>query len=242
MTAPARSLALALLLPSLALAQPAPAAAAPAPVAPAAASAAPLDEATWSFGAGVGLSTLYLGYPGTIGMFGGGGVPTASVYVPTASVERRLAAKTWLVFGLTGGVNSQSNDPLPTSTYGLLMADSKWLSVSAGLRQVVWSRPQFEVSLLGLGELGVSSGHSRYQQYTGEVVEWDTSAWLAGASFGLAIDRELTPGLSVRLATPLLDAICQQGKATQAGGTTIDTRALLVSAVLVPRIELRLAF
>ncbi len=226
-----RLAALTLLLPSLALAQPS----------PEAAPAAPAGEATWSIGSGVGLSTLYLAYPSSVGMVGGS-VPSAPVYVPSASLERRLAAKSWLVFGLTGGVISQSNEPLPTGAYGLLQGDSRWLSVSAGVRQVVWSRSLFELSMLGLGELGVSSGHSRYQQYTGEVVAWDTSAWLAGASLGFAVDRELTPGLSVRLATPLLDATWQQGKSTQAGGATIKTHFLLVSAVVEPRLEIRLAF
>jgi hypothetical protein len=246
-----RLLAVTLLLPSLAFAQPAAEAASPAPAAaapatasaaaPAAAPPSPTGEATWSFGAGVGLSTLYLAY--STGLYQiGGSVPSATVYVPSAFVERRLTAKSWLVVGLSGGANSQAGDPPPTGTYGLLNGDSQWLSVSAGVRQVVWSRSLFDVSLLGLGELGVSSGHSRYQQYSGEVAAWDTSGWLAGASLGFAVDRELTPGLSVRLATPLLDASWRQGKSTQAGAAAIKTHALQVSAVLEPRLELRLAF
>jgi hypothetical protein len=226
-----RFLALTLLLPTLALAQPAPEAP---PV-------ATPGEATWSLGAGGGLSTVYLGYPAFYGL-SGGSVPSARVFVPSASVEWRLASRTWLVFGLTGLVSSQSNDPPPTGMYGVLDGDTKWLAASVGVRQVVWGRSLFEVSVLGLGELGVSSAHSRYQQGSGAIVAWDSDAWLVGVSLGLAVDRELTPGLSIRLATPLLGARWQEVTTTQAGSQAVNGHDLQVSAELAPRLELRLAF
>jgi hypothetical protein len=241
MTSPARLLALTLLLPSLALAQSAPAVPGPAPAAPAAASAAPLDEATWSFGAGLSYGSVgMVSLPMVRSYYYGAWSP--SVFAPTASIEWRLAPRTWLAFGLTGGVSSQSYDPLPPGSYGPIDGDAKALAVSVGVRQVAWSRPLFEVSVLGLAELGATSSRSKLQQPTGAVTELNGSAWLVGASAGLAVDRELTPGLSLRLATELLRAAWQSGKMTEVGVATSSGHDLQVSAVLVPRIELRLAF
>jgi hypothetical protein len=233
-----RLLALTLLLPSLALAEPL----------PDATGAAPADEATWSIGAGIGYG--YVPAYSTVAVRSGllvvGGyvfsVPSMEGWVPSASMERRLAPRTWLVFGLTGLVSNNSYDPLPVGVAGPVQSDQQVLAVSAGVRQVFWSRSLFEVSGLGLAELGLSRTTYRYQSTAGAVAEVNGSAWTAGGSLGLAVDRELTSGLSVRLASPLLRVAWESGKATEVGTATYGSHGLQAAAVLEPRIELRLAF
>jgi hypothetical protein len=248
-------LAVTLLLPVLAIAQPTPAeAAAPAPAAPApamalapegtpATSAAPAEAATWNFGAGLsfaGVGTAYLAYQG-------GSSQTAwypSAFAPTASLERRLALRTWLAFGFNAAVGRQSYEPTSAGSSGSLDGDSQLLVLRAGVRQVVWSRSRFEVSVFALGEVGTISLSSKYQQASGDLTEEKWSSWLVGASAEVSVDRELIPGLSVRLATPLLHAAWQSGEWTSIGATTVTNKGhdLQVTAVLSPRLELRFAF
>jgi hypothetical protein len=233
-----RLLAVTLLVPSLALAQPAPEAAAPVAAGP-----APIEEATWSIGAG-------LSFGGFVGMatsppLGSSSSPLWSPYYgyeTTASIERRLAPRTWLVFGLAGGVNNLSYDPQPAGSGGPLDARKRVLTFTAGARQVAWSRSRFEVSVLGLIGAGWNDSHSRYQQSTGAVTEMSDHAWMVGLSAGLAIEFELTQGLSLRLATPLLRTNWRSGSVSQGGGATSSGHEFQVFAALEPRLELRLAF
>ncbi len=247
MNAPRRLLAVTLLLPSLALAQPAPDGGTPAPAALATAEvapAAPAEVATWSLGAGVSFlafrGTAILASPGSY--YATTWFPAA--FAPTASLERRLAPRTWLAFGFNAAVGRQSYDPPAAGTYGPIRGDGQLLVLTAGVRQVVWSRSRFDVSVFALGEVGGISSYSKFQQDTGALTEEKASSWLIGASAELSVDRELSPGLSVRLATPLLRAAWQSGKRTLSGATSVTSKGhdLQVSAVLAPRLELRLAF
>jgi hypothetical protein len=254
MNLPPRLLAVTLLLPVLAIAQPAPEAAAPAPAAPApalatapevapAAPAAPAEAATWNFGAGLSFASVGTAYLASqVGSSQTAWYP--SVFVPTASLERRLAQRTWLAFGFNAAVGRQSYDPPTAGSSGSLDGDSQVLVVRSGVRQVVWSRSRFEVSVFALGEVGIISLSSKYQPVSGSLVEEKWSAWLIGASAEMSVDYELTQGLSVRLATPLLRAAWQSGKRTSVDATTVTLEGsdLQVSAVLSPRLELRLAF
>ena len=71
--------------------------------------------------------------------------------------------------------------------------------------------------------------------------------WGLGGSVGFALDRQLTDALSVRIASPLVEAMYVKGsgEVTAAGGLVRQSpggNAFVVQAVMVPQIELRLSF
>jgi hypothetical protein len=232
------------IVPALGLAQPPgePAAvSAPAPAtAPANASPAALPQ--WSFGGGLAYSMYeFPGYSYSL-LFR----DTAPV-VPTvtASLERRLSPRSWLVLGLAGAVWRDRQD-VPAGSSGYGRNDLRELTVTAGVRRpVTRAGAPVEVSVVVAVQGGIYDAEQRVDQRystTSTSSTQDVTAWFAGAQAGLAIERALTDGLSVRVASPLLQGRYSRGSVRQAGQPDARSSSVRASATLAPTLELRLQF
>lgn len=240
-----RPIALLALLPLAAFAQPSdPAPAAPAPAqVPAAVAAAP-EGARWSMGFGIfsGSGTFGpLGYP----YLGGYYAPT----VPgvTASLERRLSDPLWLVLGVNGSIGRYDQD-LAQGDTGLTRYDVNQLAVEGGLRYLLTRAGGIvDVSAVALAEAGIVDAELDRVEYAGSItaldeVTYDSTGWLVGANVGVAVDRVLTGGLSVRIATQLVGATYLSTRTRITDSGTLDGEDFSVRAQIAPRLELRLAF
>lgn len=227
-------LAALLLSPLLATAQ----AEAPPPASAATAPAQPADASPpqWSFGGGV----AYI-------IFSGGALAlyssdTLNVPSASASLERRLSDRTWVIAGLNGSVQRDRMD-VPAGSWGYTRNDARLLSVVGGVRRVL-ARPgaKVEFSLVALGEAGVGDADRREISYSATSVSTDLTSWFVGANAGFALDRELGDGLSFRIASPLVGASYEWSMVDRAGEPRQLGSAFRVYAYLAPRLELRLAF
>jgi hypothetical protein len=166
------------------------------------------------------------------------------IYMPavSASLERRLSDRTWLVVGGNGTMQRFREDEA-ISSYSYPRDDSRYLAVTGGVRRIL-TRPGavVQVSLVALGMAGVVDLDRRYVDYYGVSTSTAETSWYAGANAGIALDRELTDGLSLRVASPLLDATYSWSRRDVTGAARQHSSGLSVSALLAPRLELRLAF
>jgi hypothetical protein len=186
----------------------------------------------WSLGAGV-TAVIYSSCSGADGLV----CPTSESPGATASLERRLSDRRWLVVSVDGTVREGHQDRVPGGAGGY-RTSFRQANLGVGLRQVLTGRgARVDVSLLALAQGGYDQTESRFEGSPAQ----RSSAWLCGASVGLALDRELTSGLSVRVATPLAGAWWQQSR-QRVSGTTSRGHAFTASLYLAPRLELRLAF
>ncbi len=239
-----RPIALAVLLPLTAFAQTSTPEAAASPAPAAAVPAA--RPASWSLGAGVGFQTYS---PVAVGSTSLGGLYVSPPTVPTAvaSLERRLSARTWLVLGVNGTYDRERQDVAPQTT-GISKNDLYALALSAGIRRVVTpAGAPVDVSIDVLADVGATrmKGDASYYSYgpAGIVqASFDETGWRAGASLGVAIDRELTGALSLRVATPIVGAWYTRTKTEISGQPTLDGEEVAAGLALAPRLELRLAF
>jgi hypothetical protein len=195
-------------------------------------------EAGWSLGAG--LSSGDLIFP-----FRSGLSPvflTSSTFVPVvaASLERRLSTRTWLALGVSGTF-ARARADVPPGSFGFAKDDARQAYLTAGLRQVLTAPgAPVDVSVL----VSAQGGVARADQHlvSGSEVEQKLSAWLAGADLGIAVDRELTGGLSLRVATPLVGVAYEESRTEVEGQPRRSGTDFSVRAILAPRLELRLAF
>ncbi len=191
----------------------------------------------WSLGAGVSTTVLYSSCSGAVnGLCTTSQGPTAD-----ASVERRLGDATWLVLSGSGSISDRRQEGTVEGSDGTTTARWRYRQVllDLGVRHVLTGRGALvDVSVLALAEGGYGAADG-----TTTDAEADTklSSWILGANVGLALDRELSPGLSLRVATPLAGVWWQRSR-QETGGTTVRSRALTASVYLAPRLELRLAF
>jgi len=204
---------------------------APSPTAP----EATRPEAEWSFGSGVSFEVF--GFSGSTL----GGLIIADVPVVTGSLERRLSGRTWLVLGGSGSVSRNRSD-VPVDAVGFARDDARQFIVSGGVRRAITRvGAPVEVSGLILAEAGAVDAEQRFVS-PGLERRQDMTSWLAGASVGIAVDRELTGGLSLRVASPLLGGRYTRSRVEEAGQPDRTGSGLSVRALLAPRLELRLAF
>lgn len=200
------------------------------------------DAAEWSVGAGLSFGLFFSAMPPSflsssstpIGL--NAGVPTVN-----ASLERRLSPRSWLVFGAAGAAERRRSD-VPADSIGFARDDWRLLYLTAGLRRVLTrASAPVDVSLLVLAGAGVAEADQHFL-FTGSETRGDVSSWLAGADAGFAVDRELTGGLSLRVATPLLGVTYARDRIEEAGQPRRTATAFSARAILAPRLELRLAF
>lgn len=197
-----------------------------------------LAEADWSLGAGVGFGYVSLNGFALVGSSIYGSIPSAPRV--QASVERRTGPGRWLLLGVSGA-SSRSRGDAPAGTYAVTRDDVSSLALTAGLRQAL--TPQGAPVCVST-TLSASAGYlwRRQEVQTTTLDTTRSEAWGLGGALGLAVERELTPGLALRLSTPVLDASWYRstarsetlGKASRSGGG--------VGLALAPSLELRLAF
>ena len=194
--------------------------------------------AQWSLGAG-----WSPGYASVITTSGYTPWVSAILALPavTASLERRLGERTWLALGVSGSLDRRHHE-VPPYAVGASADDLSQIFVTAGVRQVVTAPgAPVDVSLLGLADGGVTEWNLTLVS-GGVESPLKSTAWRVGVSIGLAIDRELTGGLSLRVASPLLYAAYARSHAEPAGQPTQEGESFSVAALIAPRLELRLAF
>lgn len=188
----------------------------------------------WNFGGGIS----YVIYSAPIL------ASTSGLFVPAAgaSLERRLSDQTWLVAGVFGSVQRNRAD-LATGSSGTARDDARTLSFTGGVRRVLTrSGGIVQASLVALGEAGIGDGERRDVDFSGTSVASDATSWFVGANAGIALDRELTDGVSLRIASPLLGASYRWSMVDEVGAPRRHASGLYVSALLAPRLELRMAF
>jgi hypothetical protein len=222
---------------------PQPLSAAPAPVVGAlpatAPSIAPAASANseWSIGAGISVSQVTV--LTTVGSSGS----TLIMQSPgaVASLERRLTERTWLAFGVTGSVYRQRRDIEPGGS-GTSRWDSRQLAVHAGIRQLLTpGGAPVDVSLVALADVGGDSGTTTFVA-SGVPETRESSGWGVGADVGLAVERKLGDGLSLRVATPLVGVSWDRRRDEVPGAAPVRGNSVFASVMLDPRLELRLAF
>jgi hypothetical protein len=194
----------------------------------------------WSFGAGVSFGVIAFQTGSLVGI---SGITSSNTSVPvvTASLERRLSPRAWLVVG-AAGIVSRNRADVPAGNAGFARDDSRQLYLTVGVRRpVTRAGAPVEVSALFLAEAGAIDADQHAVVFTTEARQ-DVTYWLAGANVGIAVDRELTGGLSLRVASPLLGAVYYRSRVQESGQPDMTGNGVSVRALLAPRLELRLAF
>jgi hypothetical protein len=225
--------------PALAVAAAAPPAPPPAAMVPAALESAPAAPGPWSLGAGVAFGSSYvsaLSRSSTLGSF----LILPSAPAASASLERAVGTGRWLVLGLLGGVEHHQVDA-PAGSGAITEYTATSIAASVGLRSALTrAGAPVCVSLLTLLTAGYGKGREEIAYAT--PVTWRLESWSVGASLGLAVDRELSPGLSLRLATPLLVASWERSSQERSDQEPYKGSDGAVALALAPSLELRLAF
>jgi hypothetical protein len=189
----------------------------------------------WSLGAGVSTSAIYISGPGD--PFGRVGISSGPA--ATASLERRLSDSNWLVLGVNGSVSDSQQLPLDGTSVETRW-ESRRLMLDLGLRHVLTGPGALvDVSLLALAQGGYWEQRRSVEGSPSGDDEF--SSWTAGANVGLALDRELTAGLSLRVATPFAGVWWQKNE-QKVSGSSSSGHGFSADVFLAPRLELRLAF
>ena len=216
-------LALLVLAPTLALAQP----------------ADPTPPADWTLGAGLTLGELLVS-----SSFGVSPL-VASVPSVSASLERAISDRTWLVFGISAfGMRERYELPASAASSSGTLRDQDTAGGAAefGFRGAVTPAAAIvSVSWLASFEAGFAHTARTFTSSAGDLSDRYDVRYVGG-SVGLAVERTLGERLAVRLATPL--ARVQYGTTEarpQMGDITKGTLSG-VALVIAPRLELRVAF
>jgi hypothetical protein len=196
-------------------------------------------EPRWSIGAGVGWARSF----SVVNALSQTGVILTDPSVPQAiaSLERAIGPRTWLVLGASGTIDRYRSD-LPEGTTGVDKVDNRQFSLNVGVRQIVTSAgAPVDVSLVFLAEGGIADSKGSWTgAFSGELDQWTT--WQLGASGGLAVDRELTRGLSVRIGTPILGVAWTRSRTKVSDARDLWSSSFTAGLNLAPYAELRLAF
>lgn len=203
-----------------------------------AAAAAPAAAPAWSLGGGVTFGSL--GFVRTrststtpIALLG----PTLAVPGATGTLERRLSERSWMLLRVSGSVQRERAD-VPAGSSGYTRDDDRQLTASVGVRHALTGRrAPVEVSTVVGVHGGYDDAERRVTTSGGFARESETTAF-AGASFGIALQRELTDGLALRLSTPLLFATYSEGTQRTAGQPKSTSTGLTAAMTIAPQLEL----
>ena len=198
------------------------------------------EEATWSFGAGVGTresSGMLALTPGL------GSLEGVRAWVPQVSLhaERRLGKSLWLGFS-AAGQHWSSGDERGTAT------SSSGATVGLQVRAVVARRGPVELSLFGGGAFGAGwAARTVADAGSTSLRPASSDAMLASLGAGLALETELADALALRLSSGLLSATWSRTESlveatpTEAPETTKGT-SRTIGLQFTPAIELRWYF
>lgn len=201
--------------------------------------AAPPPVARWSLAGGIAFESLGLLSSGTSSSL------LASQFIvipgPTGTLERRITDLSWAFFHVSGAVDRRRSDVAPGS-YGFTRFDQRSLTASVGVRRALTGRgAPVEVSTLAGLHGGITDAEEHLASFTAST-RIDRTTWFAGASFGLALHRELTHGLALRLSTPLLFGTYSEGSNRVPGQPRFTTTGLTIAATIAPQLELAVFF
>jgi len=209
---------------------------------PAAAAPAADPTAPWSVGAGVGWGAVYGSSYAYLGS-----LATSPPTAPTvrASLERAVAPGWWLELGFTGSASRLRGEKADASALisaGAYTRDDQVLAaVNLGARHAL-TRPGAPVCVSM--DLALVAGYyaSHVDLTLVETVTSRSEAFTFGLTAGLAVERELISGLSLRVGTSLASASWSRGRTenTTTGEVTQDGAS--ASLTLSPWLELRQAF
>jgi hypothetical protein len=120
-------------------------------------------------------------------------------------------------------------------------SDQSSAAVSAGVRRAVTrAGAPVTVSVHALADVGYAWSRDDLTSTTPEIRRGEALG--PGVSFGLAVERELTSGLSLRVATPLFAARWNRWSSDGSVNGKVTGDSGGVGLVLAPSLELRLAF
>ena len=138
--------------------------------------------------------------------------------------------------GASGAI-SESEQVLDTQKY---RSKLRQLTIDVGLRHLLTDRGALvDVSVLALAEGGYADNTITTEGSPSS--DQSLTSWIAGGDVELALDRELTAGLSLRVATPLA-GVWWQKTDEKLSGLSGQGHSITASFYLAPRLELRLAF
>lgn len=203
---------------------------------PATTPVAPAATPSWSLGGGLTFSSLgYVSYESSSFLLSSNVVPVPGA---TGTLERRLSDRSWLFLNLRGGVQRKRAE-VADGSYGISRDDRRQVTASVGWRRALTRRGgPVEVSTV----LGVHGGILDAEQTqvvpSTTATSTDSTLWFAGANLGIAIQRELTDGLALRLSTPLLHGTYDHGRTRSPGQPTRTSTGLSFAAEIVPQLEL----
>ncbi len=198
----------------------------------------------WSVGAGVSFADDGLLLRSNLSSL----APSTTVPFVRASLERRVGAATWLVLGVAGAFETDDAPPAP-AYYLASDSGSSWQGrVAAGLRrELTPPAAPFALSAMLLADVGGLSANRKYLAVPtlgSEAVDVREEArgMVAGVSAGAAVERQLTSGLSLRIASTVLSAGWSWTEVKPSNGSARSVRAFRGGLTLAPSLELRLAF
>jgi hypothetical protein len=164
-----------------------------------------------------------------------------SVPAATMSLERAIGPRTWLLLGASGAIGRYRSDVSEGNT-DLSEEDYRQLALGVGVRQIVTSAGSpVDVSLVFLAEGGIIDSKLNWTGSFSRAPSQQT-AWRLGASGGIAVDRELTRGLSVRVGTSVLGMTWTRYHTKLTDESNLWSSDVSVGLALAPYLELRLAF
>jgi hypothetical protein len=131
---------------------------------------------------------------------------------------------------------------VPDGYTDLAEEDYRQLALGVGVRQIVTSAGSpVDVSLVFLAEGGIVDSKFHWAGSFSSAPSQQT-AWRLGASGGIAVDRELTRGLSVRVGTSVLGLSWTRHHTKRTDESNLWSSDVSVGLALEPYLELRLAF
>jgi hypothetical protein len=164
----------------------------------------------------------------------------------TFFLERRVGQRTWLVFTGFASVSRTRVDPPQSggiTTGWTTHSDTEQASGAIGLRRVVTGAGAVvDVSLYATVGGGYTHFEDKFEDTTGAVTTSTERITFATAEGGIAVERELTGGLAVRLSTPLVGASWSKIHQQEPLVGPRDGSSTSAFVTVSPRLELRLAF
>lgn len=201
---------------------------------PAAAAAAP----SWSLSGGI-----------TFGWFVATGTGSSVLLRPllgaipgaTGTLERRLSDRSWVYLNVAASLQRHRAD-VADGDYGATKDDARLLFATVGFRRALTGPgAPVEVSALAGIHGGASEGE-QVEKLGPRTTDTDTTRWSAGANLGIAVQRELTDALALRLSTPVLYATYGEGRERSPGEPVRTSKDVSIGLQLAPQLELVVFF